>query len=416
MTRDFKTTAACTDKMPILVSPSSFIREETARRCALSFGQGLRAVVLTGSLARDEETVEEEGDLRRILGDAEFLLIFHEDAKLPGPIAIQRLQRELEQVLESERIRCKIDLSAVRTAFLQRLPKHIFSYELRNNGRVIWGDPTVLSAIPTFDPRDILREDAWRMLSNRLIELLEALVDLDKDRSDPAEQLLYRTVKLYLDMATSFVVFLGAYAPSYREREKQIRLLAEHANSKDTWPFDPLGFSSRLTACTHWKLSPREARAALRGICWQEAIRTAQQLWRWELLQLTGTPHDTPEGELMRRWMKQQPASKRIRGWLYVMRDRGWFRASGNWLRWVRLARQASPRYCAYYAASQLIFQLPGITGDDPAVKRVDDFRSLAAWLPIGCDFRHDGSLNSWQRVASAIVWNYHQFMEKTRA
>lgn len=399
---------------PLPLSP--LICKKAVTRCVLAFGASLRALVLTGSLARGEETVEQQANLSRVLGDAEFLLVFQQDAILPSRSSIQALRQELEQTLEHNQIRCKVDLSAVHPIYLQRLPEHIYSYELRNRGRVVWGDSSILSNIPAFGAQDILKEDAWRILCNRLIELLEEPQDFLGERGACADGLVYRAAKLYLDLATSFLVFAGAYAPSYREREKNLSLLAQRSRAQNAWPFELTDFSARVTACTAWKLSARHPRNLAPQIRWQDAVRFARQLWRWELSQLTDAPNETSDCELMYHWMHRQPTSKRIRGWLYVMRNRGWLRSWHDWGRWGQLARHASPRYCVYHAASELAFQLPSIVSNEVNAEEVRKIQGLRNWLPVSCDIRGDDGFNVWQRLASAIVSNYHMFLEKTRA
>jgi hypothetical protein len=418
MRSNSKTIAVCTDSKensPTPASLSSLICAETARRCVFAFGDSLRAVVLTGSMARSEETIERQANLWRVMGDAEFLLIFMKGAILPSRAAIQALRQESEQALEHNAIRCKIDLSAVHPIYLQRLPKHIYSYELRNRGRVVWGDSSILSQIPVFGAQDILREDAWRMLCNRVVELLEEPWDF-LEHSTCKKRFLYRTVKLYLDMATSLLVFAGAYAPSYREREKNLSLLARRSDVQNAWPFDLASFSARVTACTDWKLSVLHPRVVPTEIRWPEAIRLARQVWRWELSQLTGASVQTSDCDLMCHWMRQQPIPQRVRGWLYVMRNRGWLRSWRDWLHWGQLARRASPRYCVYHAASKLAFQLPLVAGNGANPEEASEVQDLADWLPVSCDVRQNQQLDSWHELRSAIVWNYHMFVEKTRA
>ena len=59
------------------------VSEKAAELCARDYGPSLRAVVLTGSLARDEATWVRDGAGRRLLGDAEFLLVFEQRVALP---------------------------------------------------------------------------------------------------------------------------------------------------------------------------------------------------------------------------------------------------------------------------------------------------------------------------------------------
>src|SRR5437867_3961265 len=66
------------DPAPSAASPEilkAMICEETAATCAEFYGEHLRAVVLTGSLARDEATFVDDGVACALLGDADFLVV-----------------------------------------------------------------------------------------------------------------------------------------------------------------------------------------------------------------------------------------------------------------------------------------------------------------------------------------------------
>ena len=65
------------------------IREEASRHFGGRYGAGLQALVLTGSMARNEATTVEVDGVRRVLGDAEFLLIFRDSvAWLPDDVEL----------------------------------------------------------------------------------------------------------------------------------------------------------------------------------------------------------------------------------------------------------------------------------------------------------------------------------------
>lgn len=391
--------------------------EEAAGRCVEKFGDSLRALVLTGSLARDEATFVEEGDGWRMLGDAELLLIFRKNAALPPRSSVCSVRQEIEQGLCGRKVRCPIDLAAVRPAYLQQLPPHILTYELRTCGQVVWGDSQILSMVTTFSASDISREDAWHMLCNRLVELLESAPDLEKGNSRLSQPLRYRATKLYLDMATSLLVFVGGYAPTYRERERNLRRLAKESTRHSEWPFELAPFAEQVTSCTEWKLSPDSPRSEPASDFCQEAVQYARRLWRWELERLTRSRgNQLSDRDLLLRWMQHQPATKRARGWLSVLRRCGWHRSWRNWARWARPACQASPRLWVYAAASELLFRLPCL--QEHARQRSETetgLQELRSWLPIRRESKHHESL-CWQQLASEVAWNYHEFLENTRS
>jgi len=462
----------------------SVICEVTARVFAEEFGSRLCSAVLTGSLARGEASFVKEGDLSKSLGDAEFLLILHQHAPLPSSLALLRARSE-SAILERG-IECHVSLSATHADYLLKMRPHIFGYELRTCGAVVLGDPTVLSLIPAFSPSDIPLEDGWRLLCNRMIELLEMtsrgkperasasksgeLGHLSSPGCDPSP-LTYSVAKVYLDMATSFLLFVGAYVPTYRGREARLRTLAKEVTSHNGRPPLPLArLSRRVTACTEFKLGTGNLHADdLSGewpfvgtIPWEELCADVHTLWRWELAHLIRAADaagrkeiaeepqratigmsntytdfdDLNDLELMRKWMQLQPMKRRLRGWAYTLRKCGWHRSWRSWPRWIRLAWQASPRYQVYAAASQIFFKLGGLVarGEGSGGSSDLDEQELRSRLPLsagGWD-RQSGSIcnasashsplstpasaGSWQTLAQEIACNYHAFLEGTQA
>ena len=393
------------------------VSEKAADLCARDCGPSLRAVVLTGSLARDEATWVREGAARRLLGDAEFLLVFERRAVLPPPHALNSLAQEIQGALGRDRILGRVQLVPVHPKYLRKLRPHIFAYELCVCGRVVWGDVSILSLIPAFSVADIPQEDAWRLLANRTIEQLEALAATGTGAATVPEGLRYRTAKLYLDMATSLLVFAGSYAPTYKERRARLGILASTAGTDEGWPF-PLGpFSLQVNLSTDLKLtSGWEESARLGWEVWRQGLRYAQLLWRWELARLTHGP--TAEGsELMQTWLRRQSFAQRLRGWMFVWRTCGWVRSWRWWPRWARLALGGSPRYWVYAAAYGLFCQLPEVFeagGDSDASVQVAE--EVMKCLPVIRSPWTKSTKLGWRQLVEEVIWNYRRFLEPTRA
>src|SRR5437588_7114813 len=71
--------------------------EHASTVCEKRFGKLLEAVVLAGSLARDEGTFVNQGQDRwSVLGDAELLLVFKRNFPLPGRAILKSLEEEIE--------------------------------------------------------------------------------------------------------------------------------------------------------------------------------------------------------------------------------------------------------------------------------------------------------------------------------
>lgn len=382
----------------------------TVRLCSVRYGESLRAIVLTGSLARDEGTFVPCESGWKAMGDAEFLLIFDDSAPMLSAHKAGALEAEIERSLAAGGLFGQIQLSPVPCAFLRGLEPHAFAFELRACGRVVWGEAEILSLIPGFSTTEIPREDAWRTLSNRMIELLEVASRLpDRPHTIP-HSVSYRVAKLYLDAASSFLIFTGEYAPTYRERARLLHALAERSSQQDG-PF-PLGdFTTRVALCTEWKLSGKFTGPESDWEVCRKCIEYAGLLWQWELRLMTRARTRPAEEDLVSSWMRQQPVWLQLRGWASALRRRGWLRTWRQWPHWFWLACQGSPRYCIYRSGVQLLLALPALLeGRSPSIRMDELVQSLPERSPNAC------ALPNWRRAAADVVWNYNFFLSGTRA
>jgi hypothetical protein len=455
------------------------------RRCRESFASHLRSLVLTGSMARNEATIRiasnrqgatENRELRtenslEVLGDVDFILVFHDRHALPNSRLVAAVIAGCEADLRDTGIDAHLSMAAVHGNYFRELPPQIFSYELRAGGRAIWGDADILRLIPEFAPQALSLEDAWRMLSNRMTEWLKEAADnisnkrqatshkqenakrstenrelrtenslkIGSGKQDAGvDGLAYATIKLYLDMATSLLVFLRAYEPSYRARAEKLQALAQSQSGNFNPPFPLHDFVQRVSECTQWKIGSKSSSASLEfssrmAAGWQQAAEWACRLWVWELAQLTAVsslafsvsragdecadPLETGNWKLetlFKTLANQQTFAQKLRGWLYVVRREGWLRSAPHWPRWLRMMCRCTPRYGVYYAAFQLISRLPAVLGED--LPEIMSIRQRVNHLLPVCASHSDVTGTSWQSLAAQIVWNYRNFVVETRA
>lgn len=371
---------------------------------------GLGAIILTGSMARDEASITTDHQMTVVLGDAEFLLIFSKTVRVPAAHSVEKVAKNVESRLNRRNVKCRICLCPVSTAFLDGIVPHIFAYELRHCGRIVWGDQNALKRVPPFERTQIPLDDAVRLLCNRMVELLEIMA-VSGLRSKATK---YATVKLYLDMATSFLVFAGAYRPTYRDRLKELEKMTD-SMWPGSAPFSLQAFTQAVKDCTRLKLSTSDSLSG-RFISDPEeseqwlidGIQLAHLLWRWELQRFLRLDAKTSDEELLARWAGSQPWTARLRGWLRVLRDVEGGTARQNWKRWLRIARHRSPRHAVYAAGCQLFFLIPDVRHVRNS-QLIQDLRNLLVISPEG-----NAGL-TWPTLASSIAQNYHQFLEFTR-
>jgi hypothetical protein len=391
------------------------ISESLAEVVPARQGNGLRAIVLTGSLARDEATVVARDSGFELLGDADVLLVYDTGASEPDCLQMEIVLRKAEERCLQRGLRATVNANPVSLRYFQKLPKSIFAYELRRCAKVIWGETQILKLIREFSAAEIPREDAWRMISNRMIELMDASRHFIGDSTTADPGLYYAIVKLFLDMATSYLVFAGEYAPSYRERAE--RLLATSNCHLDSRPF-PLGkFTSRVQQCTAWKLSGDLDHSYEVLELWREATRYLRRLWRWEIMQMTAATGEQTIAALIERLGAKQTSAARLRGWLSVTKRWGWLKSSRHWPQWTQQCLQASPRYVVYGAAAEVFFHLPYLVNRRGRLPRSrPDWDKIRACLPVTAPHRDTHNVAPWQTLADDVVWNYEEFLVGTHS
>jgi hypothetical protein len=402
---------------PVAARLGERVAQETSAMCVQHFGPALRAVILTGSLARGEGSLSSDGTPGKLASDAEFIVVLRDSVPLPELAKMARLTGDIEQQLAVGGVECHLALSCAHDDFLLKMQPHIFAYETKFCGKIIMGEADILSLIPAFVPTMIPLEDAWRLVSNRMVEMAEVLAASGSVGVGPVPpEVFYRTLKLYLDMATSLLLFAGAYAPSYQERCKNLHAVVENGQNMGAVPFPLDEFSRSVDDCTAWKLSP--ASVVKNSVDWgwvSSACQFASLLWIWELRRMTGANTGLSATQLCLQLARQQTIAARVRSWLFVLRRRGWHRSVAEWPRWINLARHASPRYWLYAATGELCLRqanvLIGCNGPGLDPLSLGLLRDCLPMLPPDAAREPlDG-----KEIARAIAWNYHQFLEETR-
>jgi hypothetical protein len=414
-----------------------YIGDTMRRWCLQSLGTGLKAVILTGSLARNEATWRQAESGMQFLSDAEFIVIFKERHELPSAALVTLICNGAEEELRNQGVLCKLSFSAAYESYLLELGETVFGYELLNCGEVLYGDPDILLSKTRNTDIQISEEDGWRLLANRTLELLEIVPELLGDNEQLSEAAQYRLTKLYCDMATSILVFKHQFVSGYQGRSEALHGLQQRGLLSDL-PFDIDGFVRRVAQCTEYKIhqvwdgpSPFLTRDSV-----QEAVGILRLLWAWELAQMGGVARSSPE-TVRRLHMRNQDLKTRLRGWAFVMRRRGVLDCLRYGWRWLHLMRISSPRYCVYAAtlgfwrsletavssfgfqvsseaSSKTTTEAPASSGFEHRDSKLETLDSARNWLPIGSPF--GGASTSVNDLAKAILWNYQEFLVETTA
>jgi len=383
------------------------------------------AVIVAGSFGRDEATVLGLDGRARVLGDAEFYVIFCHTADVRAFCQLaDPLVRRIEETLEDQGIECPISFGAHTLELLRRMPPHILGFELRTTGKVAWGDPRVLEQIPAFGPRDIPKWDAWRSVANRMIEQLACADALVTREKGALREVLYRTIKLQLELGTMVLHFLGAYSPTYRGRADALEHLKEEGSSGGQLPWLP-GLAARVKDCTAFKLQPSPS-SPYWGVFadrapFEDQVRFVQEehleviplvraVWLWgmeRLLKRQVARNEAPL-DLALELARKQDWHWRVRGWLrWVLTERPWLRPNLCG-RLLRLTRHGSPRFLAYAVAGALYFTWADwLVGD---LKSADEAaRRAMCFLPFGKAPKHGGT---WVAACHSLVAGWERCLK----
>lgn len=383
-------------------SAKALIVSEGARLCVAAANHEARAIVLTGSMSRGEATLKKHGEGWRVLGDATFLVL----SEAPLRLCVTELERNIEHSLLTRGISCKIAVVTSTTAELRTMKPHIYAYELRERGAVVWGDREVLRIMPQFVAGEIPVEDGWWLFCNRMIEQLESAAAASS-MNDQGTAVQYRIAKLYLAMAACYLLVIGQYAPSYRERVALLKKLAASSDAPPA-PLPLQRFSKFVSQCTDLKLQGEILGGADQFPQWADAVADAEVLWRWVISRMSGVSANLSRTELLAVMASRQPLTARGKGWVraaYVQRS-AFFR---DCLRWTRFACTISPRYLVYGAAAELFFSAP-----DRSAVPANELAAIVARLPLS-PIEGDVSI-SWPAAARLVAYNFHALLESTRS
>src|SRR5262245_27903716 len=318
----------------------------------------LEGLILSGSLARGEGSVATLGERLTLLGDIEFLLIVK-----PRPRwrdfrrQVDELSRGATEAIGEGADGLSIEYTPADRSYLrERARPSMFTYDLRQHGRVLVGDPELLQEIPPIERSAIPAEDAMETLVNRGLELLAL-----RDSGYPTARVDYASVKALLDLAGSALAFGGTYESLYSLRPRAFRDLLSRREDLRQAVVGSERLAELVDDAARIKLEPTLASLARIGREAQPGsiLRWVIELWRWEASQLFERTNADLE-TLIRAYLAEEGGVSRGRGWVkYVWHP---LRPPTARLtpRLLPLAAKSSPRRLVYAAALHAIDGAPG--------------------------------------------------------
>ena len=295
---------------------------DRVRNC--SAAPSVAGVLLTGSFARGEGTVVAHPRTKsRWLSDVECLVVVR-----PGIVAQREIDHSLRRVELDANSNCgnaergiKVELRSILPDGMLRLRATIFTRELCEHGKLIWGDPAAIPVprVPV-SAEEISRHDAFRLLNNRIIEQI-AVRSAYTDGEGDSTAIAYSLAKFWIDMGTSLSVFLKCYRTGYRSRQQPIED-ALHAHPEILG--DEMGsrLIERFRNAMAQKLGPARFSCAVLSGEFSESVAIARSIWNWESDQLLGTNTDAGDWRrIFARLSSIETVAQRVRDWARLFRQ-----------------------------------------------------------------------------------------------
>lgn len=133
------------------------------------------SVIITGSVARNQATYKYIDGHLYLESDLDLVVVVHRMAIIKSLILIKRLATRLNSELRKKYFLSHVSLSVTTEKQLLRAGPSIFYQDLNLNGKVVSGKQ-LCGALTHYQTREIPAQDIYRLIFNRMVEALEALV------------------------------------------------------------------------------------------------------------------------------------------------------------------------------------------------------------------------------------------------
>lgn len=192
----------------------------------------ISSIILTGSFGRNEPTyiICDDGKFQ-LKSDIEIAIVFR---KATQKNAINQLITEVSENFEENLNLMAINERRVKKAynfnFALKIPKYktIFTYDLYNGSKTIWGHDFISEMKIQLPSVDIY--EAKRLVANRIGELIYSQYITDEHRKDFLRK--YWKGKLVLAIASAWLICEGEYVSSYHGQYNKIRRLVRKVENQ----------------------------------------------------------------------------------------------------------------------------------------------------------------------------------------
>ncbi|MFN3467458.1 MAG: hypothetical protein ACK4WF_07115 [Candidatus Brocadiales bacterium] len=374
-------------------------------------GEDFASFILTGSMSRGEGVATIGGDGRvKLYSDMDMLLVANGNGDINRKLMkAKEIESYLRKQLSLEHIEGNAEVNVISRSCLGRFKENIFGCELKGHGKVLWGEPSILEEIPPLYSNKIPRQDAFALLNNRILEQLTSLEDVL--HHGDASRNLYNISKLYLDIITSLLVFLGEYNSTYAARAQNFK------NGYKRFDNTPLAgcmkdLIEKVEYWTRWRAHPVTNGTLERSLLeqWLELMSYTREIWLWELSNLLRRETSKDGLALINTYIAEEPFPDKVKGWLRLLKRCYMLKKYPPYGRTARLLTKGSPRALTYSCGALLYFTAPAMLNGEWTNgynKKVLDF--VYSMTPV---FFLQPNPTDWDKLRKNLTINYESFFK----
>ncbi len=214
------------------------------------------SIILLGSAARDELSIRAiSSDKIELFSDYECLVVVRKRPSSIQRYTLQTKLNRLEKNINNPNPLFHIDIIIREEKRLESLPPIIFTYEMKANGRVLYGRD-IFPQVPTVTLKNLDLQNTNEILYKRLWALLlylpETFVTGQQMNMSEKRVTNYILCRNSLDITTVLLPHEGILLPTYQQRVTKLRDIYNTLNLAHTYGPD---FPNTMQKCFNFRLS-----------------------------------------------------------------------------------------------------------------------------------------------------------------
>ena len=218
----------------------------------------IKNISLIGSFATREGTLVSIDEKVVFLSDVDIIVVVDSLEVLKEALPIRRqIGKECEKLLGSRAVFVgRVDVGVMTLEDLSKLPPSPGNLLMKYRALVLFGDRGVFDAIPVHKSDTLPREEASRLLENRIVQFLPESKVRYSSLGERIEKYryIYSVSKVYTDIAVVLVSLSGGYVAEYKRRYEYLKdnesIVQTNFHSSNQRLIDLIGWA------TDYKLSP----------------------------------------------------------------------------------------------------------------------------------------------------------------